>query len=469
MVTGRVNVTICPLQRLVVKLQFTAMGIVLSLFLGGTAHSDNGTVTPTVTAVFTLPECDGFKYPVEISRNGGGMTAGPFGNVYCDGTRKYQTSTIKSELMTRLEKALAGKQINGIDIAAYYIDDADFAEWVCGLPFIEGAMIRIFYQTWFSGQPHVSNDFYGALKSCKASVVFIPVGCDLFDQGSAEATLGRKCMGKVSIMHAKIGRFVLEEGDTVVFTGSGNLNKSLYTNIDDWLIHELPVKDSQARRFECIFSSLLAHSTHDPLSSTESKKAFENCVESITSSADDQGLSMTLTPFAGIEYFNKIVENLEQAEEVMIASQFLDDRRVVAAIQKNSTGKFRIVLDDDNYWAQRNGTDTGYANGSRAQLLSALAPKANVEIRFSQTNHHGSAIERNMLHTRIVIVRRSGIYTVHAGSAHLRQNSFIRNLEVQYEINAPSLTESYRAFFESLWARSLQYRDMPLLDVPAKP
>ena len=421
-------------------------------------------------AVFTLPNCTGYEYPVALSTRDGNTIEAPAGGLYCEAS-KVQTSDGYA-LTETLGRTLGARTVRRVDLTAYYFRDKKFADWLCSLSWTDDALINVYHQRWESGVPHVSNEFYGRLRECSTPVRFRPVGCDVFDDSVASvpdaSTSPALCKrGSVAILHAKIWRFITTNGETIILTGSGNVNKSLYANVDDWLVLERSESDPLAKRVECMFSTLNAFVGRMDVKVAEFRSRQESCLNAAKLTKVRTEPQIILTPFGGTQYFSSVITDIKQADSVWVTSQFLGDKRVINALSGRTQGEVKILLDDDNYWSLFKKRDYGYAEWKRVKRLKALQERTDTQIRYLQTNHHSSGEDSNMLHTRIIMTSTAGVRRVYTGSAHWRQNSFVFNMEQQLVIEKPELVAAYTGFLERLWERGLSDTEMPLVDVPA--
>ena len=420
--------------------------------------------------VFTLPHCTGYDYPVELSTRDGKFLKGPAGGLYCDAS-KIDVSDGYALTQT-IDQTLGARIVRSIDLTAYYFRDKRFAEWICSLSSTDDAPINIFHQRWITGVSHVSDEFHDGLQECSARVRFHPIGCDIFDDAAPstpdESTSSEHCkLGFVSILHAKIGRFVTTSGETIIFAGSGNINKSLYANVDDWLVFDRDQSDPLAKQFRCMFSTLHEFSGKMNVRVKEFRLEHASCLDGAKETSVSTEPQIILTPYGGTQYFSNVVSAIGEAEIVWIASQFLDDNRIIRALSQRSKGELKILLDDDNYWSMEKRRNVGYAEWDRVKRLWVLKGRPDTQIRYLQTNHHSSGKNMNMLHARIIITSTGGHWRVYSGSAYWRQNSFVFNIEQQVIIEKPELVSRYKTFFERLWKDGLSATQMPFVDVPA--
>ena len=355
--------------------------------------------------VFTVPHCPHYKYPVPLSTKDNNILDAPTGALYCEASRVPITNGYA--LTEILDENLGGSTIRRVDLAAYYFRDSRFADWLCSRRWTNDAQIYIHHQQWKSGVPHVSTEFRDQLNRCPIPVHFIPIGCDIFDDtldstpdpSEPSSTCQR---GFVSILHAKIGRFVTTDGTTITYLGSGNINKSLYANIDDWVVLHRRHSDPFNEHINCIFSTLQTFAYRTDVKVKHFRSAHESCLEGQSLTNHTSVPAIILTPYRGTQYFSRVIADIQEADSVWVMSQFLGDTRVINALSKRTKGGLKILLDDDNYWSLEKERDEGYAQWKRVQRLRSLQTKEGTQIRYLQTNHHSSGKDNNMLHTRII-------------------------------------------------------------------
>ena len=450
--------------------RFIEVSLILLLLLLGLGLSTLPSAFSDEVA-FTLPNCPGYRYPVTLETHGPDTLTEPVGGIYCEASRLFASGSYV--LTDALERALGPSTILNVDLAAYYFVDESFADWLCSLSWAKAGRMRIYHQKWESGVPHVSSAFHSRLRACDTPAQFIPLGCDIFDDrmttNSTSSTSSTLCkFGSVNLLHAKLGRFLTTSGERIIFTGSGNINKSLYANIDDWVILKRVKPVPLTNRVDCIFSTLNEFIGKTNVKVKEFRSIQQSCLEAANLTNVSTVPHLILTPLDGAQYFSNVISAIKEADNVWIASQFLGgDKRIIDALSQKDQGNVKILLDDDNYWSLYTKRDYGYAKYQRTKRLSSLQGRADLEIRYLQTNHHSTGKDRNMLHTRIIMTSKGADRRVYTGSAHWRQNSFVFNVEQQMIIERPELVEQYFTFFNDLWQRGLSAASMPLLDVKA--
>ena len=304
--------------------------------------------------VFTLPNCEGYNYPVKLETHGPNLLQAPVGHLYCEAS-KLRTSN-NYALTEAIDQALGTRTVVEVDIAAHYFVDESFADWLCSLSWADDGQIRIYHQHWESGVSHVSTEFYRQLRACGTPTQFLPLGCDIFDDSAAptsnNSSPSRLCKyGSVNLLHANIGRFLTTNGESIIFTGSGNINKSLYANIDDWLILERSKSEPLSAGVECIFATLKAFTGRINVPVAEFRSKQKSCLETASLTNVRTAPQLILTPLGGTKYFSTVIADIADADSVWIASQFLGgDKRIIDALSQKTQGDVRILLDDDNAW-----------------------------------------------------------------------------------------------------------------------
>lgn len=412
-----------------------------------------------VDVVFTNPNCQAKDYLVVTTDMKGDAVSQTSGHYYCDSADFSDWDFSESPLARRLSSSLIGETVSEVSLVDYYLTEPSFARWICELDFTSDAIISIYYQHTTDSIGHMSREFAEGLAACSREVRFFDAGCDRFSDGN-------KCKGgNLNIIHATVFAISTVSGRHVALLGSGNINKSLYANLEDWIVIDSSDVMTVDYRYKCIFQALdrIVGLRYPPLQYF--RTAYRECVSSWGAGNAPGLLRFAVLPEDEDWLRQQLREAIEKASEIDIAVQFLTDPEIIEAL-KSSDATIRVVLDDDYYWGLI-GSSFGVVSKEEAVLIQGLLARDNVDYRFLITNHHGESGLTNTNHLRFIRTRghRSAVFT---GSAHLRAGSLANNLEVQLIIEHTSTLEKYDAVFHSLFLAGLVRERMLAADVPAK-
>ncbi|WFU56832.1 phospholipase D-like domain-containing protein [Bradyrhizobium pachyrhizi] len=423
--------------------------------------------TPSIHSdvVFTNPHCSTKRYLVETTDRTADVMTGPTGGYYCSSADFLNWHFETSDLGKTIDKMIGERKISRVALSDYYYSEKSFVDWLCSRSFTDEATIRVYYQHTTDERGHLAADFAQSMASCRKRVEFFAVGCDVFAENN-------KCNGgNVNILHSKVIEFELDNGVSVAVFGSGNLNKALYANIEDWVILASRDKAGFSFRYNCLFRTLdeVTGLRYAPIAFFST--TYRRCTSSWDGGELDAapGVRFGILPADSDWFRSKLTKQIAQAAEIMISAQFLSDPAVVAALEA-STSRIRVVLDDDFYWTLETKTPTGVVSLEDTTALEPLLRRPNVEVRYVMTNHHNLSGPGNTNHLRLIILRgqEASGNSVFTGSAHLRKGSLDQNIEMQLILDEPHLFERYVKFFEDLYERASTPARMPILDIPAR-
>ena len=409
------------------------------------------------------PECKQYRYPVMVSSESGKHLSGPTGNLFCTGQDFGSPLRDRSSAVAALAVALEGKVIKELVLSSYLYAEPEFGAFVCSQKFDGNAEITVLAQRTGDMAGRVSHDVAVAFNSCAVTPRYIYFGCDVFDEENQIST-GERCpRGRVNVLHLKSAQFKLTDQTAVVLLGSGNFNRSLYANVEDWTLYSGVVGDPFLVQAECAAKAIVSSSGMGA-STQVIKDHMDSCLSSWpTKEAALSGYRLEFAPLQGDAFRTRLIDALSTGDAIDIAAQAFEDPQLVAAALGNKAATIRIIADDDWYWALRAKAPMHTANYEKLKWVEKLPKDA---VRYLLTNHSKAGGVGSTMHTRIVSVTKSGVRTIFTGSAHFRQGSLTGNIEHLLTITEPSITSKYSAFLDDLWKRAVPWQDMPLVDPP---
>lgn len=121
----------------------------------------------------------------------------------------------------------------------------------------------------------------------------------------------------------------------------------------------------------------------------------------------------------------------------------------------------QILLDDDMYWANLY-PNKSYMN-EQYEYREYLAPliMAGAEVRYVVTNHNDNI--GNFQHAKGVSFSTNTSSVALLGSANLTGSAFADNLETMVYVRG-KVAKEFDEWFDTLWQRSVEHSQMPLVD-----
>lgn len=416
----------------------------------------------TAKPLFSLPNCMAYAFPIALSSESGKVVTGPKGGRFCTSADFSSPLSERSEVLRALKGATSGRTVSAVITSSYLYAEPGFAEWLCSLNYAADAGITLLAQRTSDGSGRVSQAFSDAMASCTVAPRFIYFGCDVFDAESLTAGSGACSRGRVNILHLKSAYLTFTDGTVAVLLGSGNFNRSLYANMEDWILYTGPMASSLSAAVICTARSVQTGSGKNVDADSMAEEA-RRCISTWPAMPPVNGFTLEFAPTQGAAFHQRLLAAIETADAIDVAAQALEDPDLVKALLDNKAATVRVIADDDWYWALRKRADYYTASYEKLKWVQQL-PKASV--RFLQTNHANVGGVGNTLHTRMIAVTKAGTRTVFTGSAHFRPGSLTRNVEHLLTVTDPSATQLYRDFLDALWNSGVSWEDMPLVDVP---
>lgn len=421
-----------------------------------------GTVcSAEIAPVFTEPDCSNKPYIVAVTDSNGSPLPYPPGGLYCNENDFDAWDFSKSNYAAKIDELIGGEQVQNIYLANYFYSDISFANWLCDIS--DAAVnIYLYYQSSGSTYDHISKDFADSLGRCDGTVVFREIGCDIFEEQN-------RCGGGANILHAKVSLFEMSNGELVVFSGSGNANKSFYANLEDWQIWRTSHREGVGIRIRCLFDVLEEISGLRIVPIGFFERVNKQCLSSrnLELSERTPNIKIATLPSDSDWYRQEIIRAINSADRVLVTSQFLDDPEIVGAILEK-IGSVTMVMDDDWYWALKGITSSEIIGQSDVANFETAFLNGDLNISFLLTNHHSEARLKNTNHLRYLVTQSAGgAPVVFTGGAHLKEGSINLNIEIQYVLSDPETVSGYLEHFSRLEARSLKADQMPIFDAPA--
>jgi hypothetical protein len=386
----------------------------------------------------------------------------PPGGLYCNESDFDNWDFAQSIFAKKLNDLIDKKKIKNIYLSDYFYSETSYARWLCDASVGLVGHIYLYYQSSGSTYSHISREFADTLANCGAPISFREVGCDVFDTPD-------RCGSGVNILHAKVKLFEFFDGSFVVFSGSGNANKSFFANLEDWQIWNSDFSTGNGLRAFCLFEVLEEISGLRIVPVGFFTKVYKQCLSSrnLKLAGDTPGVRIAALPSDADWYRNEIIRAIENADRIYVSSQYLDDPEIVAAITAK-VETVSMIMDDDWYWALKGLTSSNIVGVDDVAPFKSAFQAGDLNISFLLTNHHSEASLRNTNHLRYLIARsESGESFVFTGGAHLKQGSIELNVEIQYILSDPSSVSTYLEHFSRLEAKSLTADQMPVFDAPA--
>ncbi|WP_436039196.1 phospholipase D-like domain-containing protein [Rhizobium sp. LjRoot98] len=422
------------------------------------------------SAFISIPTCQTRQLITPTTSDSGLNITSTRGEVFCTAKDFKADAAESSRLISELKARLSGRTIQDLRLSAFYFSSPEVARWICVQHYTSDAKLTIFNQT-STGREHLSPEFTAAMESCPIIPRFLEVGCNVFGGDEAndaaandsETAVCRR--GRVNILHTKLVWMRLDNNQVVMAAGSGNFSRSLYANIEDWIVFQRPIGSSLERQLYCIFDTLYENAGVPELAVSYVASLYRGCVSSWGASAGEENIRFSMLPSDDDSYRDTIVKTITSASELTIVPQLLTEPAIINALNQTSA-KVRIILDDDYYWALKKQERVGVISYQEALPLATLLAKPGVEVRYLQTNHKGDDAFTNTLHTRLIFAKSQEKAVVITGSPHLKAGSFRLNFENVAVLSDVAMTNSYQSDLDQLWSRGIPEPDMPTQDIP---
>ncbi|MBY2986681.1 phospholipase D-like domain-containing protein [Rhizobium leguminosarum] len=405
----------------------------------------------------TEPSCKQYEYQIAVPSPNGDLHKGPVRPFFC--TRDDFPESDDLAVLRRLDAAVADRQIKDIRVSAYYYSDVRVARFICSRRFTADAKVTVYRQA--GRRAHVSEPFMSELANCKVSVRFLDIGCDVFAADSVCRS------GSVNVLHSKVMLIRGETNWAVTVLSSGNFNKSMFANIEDWVVAVTDVGSKHERQVACIFSTLEELGGVPAIPQGYASGLYSRCIGSWNAGGADNGVELLMMPSGEKFYIDQMVGDIEKASEVIIVSQYLSHDRILNAISKTGAS-VRVLSDSAWHFVLQSGAPVGVFNVADTSALAVIQQKRTVDQAFLMTNYRGDGGLCNTVHARFVVIRSTSGTTVYTGSAHLRTGSFQLNLEQQMRIQNPELAESYVKFAERLTLAARTSAQLPSTGIAIK-
>lgn len=346
--------------------------------------------------------------------------------------------------------------LQSVRMAIYIFSDISIARELCSAYQRNRYKLTIYSQSRGpSGHTAVgiSPEVVSTLTACMSGDDFrtIEIGCDIWSDTS--------CRGRpLSTLHTKLIEIHRENGNYAVITGSGNLGRGLYSNLEDWLFFN----NSNYLVHLCVWKTIEALAEGH----SDAQAVFNSCSASkqVETFSDGAG-SFIFLPFEAEAYYQRFYEEAAGADEITIVSMDFKDRRLAgslrSALQRGATLMFYVS--SDWYHAARAGVKVGNAAVDEISFANTLEQSfpGQVEIRFVDVNFFSSTIRNNLHHKFALFERKDGEATVITGTVNMNRGAISNNLDQAYVLGGETAL-AYAEYISWLGEVSLPYREMPI-------
>lgn len=433
---------------------------IILIFASLTAlHSDESVASEDFIH-FTSPNCKNKPFVESIYQNDGIKRSFSKGNMFCtkEDFKDLNSSETSVFMFSELKKILSDKTIETIELSYYYFNEFAIAEMFCDL--FEANNFKLTIYTQNSEDPYkFPSNVQNHLDKCGIKPKIIPVGCDVFSDAECE-------LKGINTNHIKLLRINRARTVTHLF-GSGNINQSLYSNLDHWESKTVAKGSYFDVKHQCLFNAL-SELNKSPSYKGKVTNFYLECIKNAPQASSYEVFVM---PFEYNEFKERVSDILNESinlqenrdnPKVDVSFQSLKDREIRDGILEaiNRGADVRVLLDDYWYYHSIGITSIFTNNSDYENYVKPIIESHGVKVRFCETNHNAKYGDfRNVLHHRTIIYQglKDAVIT---GASHFKYGSLKHNLENQYIIDSPSSIEKYLDEFEKTWKKCLPSSSM---------
>jgi hypothetical protein len=417
-----------------------------------------------VELVASTPALDPTKGPITEKRGRAFCTAGDFP----------EGSGLTGPVGQRLKALLYNggpNKLESVRIAYYTIASQELSDYVCEQYKLSPFKLSIATQN-STGVAGVAMPVADTLAACMGGDLEIrKVGCGIYDAGASCP----KSDDAINTFHAKVIDIQRRDGMHDIVASSGNLNRGMIANFEDWLFFPGLTRYSKLlAQHQCMLSAFDTLTT-DP-SKPKSGQVYRDCLTAKNALGAEDGITSLYLPEAANTALQRIEQNFAAAESIVIATQDFRGLRFLKALEGAAErgAKIEFIVDDDWYYARPEiGLPGLTANAQEIEGVRALFlkyPQA-ISMRYLETNHEQEVNKtgKNVLHHKFIFFKLpTGNRRLFAGAANLTDGAFYGNAENVYWIESNQILAGYESYIERLRTRSVAESAMPAYPAPAK-
>lgn len=384
------------------------------------------------TVLFTNPACREYRYPEgKEPKTAGGetLTAKPLG-AYCSKVDGAASSAQDTSPQRKLLEWIDDPEVNEIFFAYLSFSNQVVREALCR------AITERSVKVTFVLDRETDLGQANQLLACE------PGNQDASRKPRLEL---RGHDGSLGYAHDKLFAFNPYSDAPRFVLSSGNLSSGVVLHHENWTFLRVKGDTHFAGAHRCLIQGLLDHGTQK----TDFRTFVDGCRRDLPV-LEESDVKTFFVPGDGGRAGNVLVAGVRNAERVDLAAHRFSYNVLLRELDARlGRGEdFRLVLDDDVYWAGQ-GKVVG-PNDEREGATAKRLLEAGVPVRFLETNHGEFLLHHNKfaVFTDERAPSQNGVFT---GAGNFTGTAFSDNFENFYYVQIPHVVKAFREQYEHLY------------------